>query len=164
MENKVCNICSEVHLHHLFMGFELMSLPYAMPPKQMPERLSPVTEIPSGWYSLRCSVFSARPSPQNSVEWHRGEKSSDFALPEWIEGWSGYMTTMKVEFEAILPSRSNYAIYLILFFYIFQARRHILKTALNGQLILLYSFVTDWSPGSINQTSWCLAFLKFSHA
>lgn len=107
MENKVCNICSEVHLHHLFMGFELMNLPYAVPPKQMPERLSPVTEIPSGWYSLRCSIFSARPSPQNSVEWYRGENFIDFALPGWIEGCSGYMTTMKVEFEAILPSRSK---------------------------------------------------------
>lgn len=119
MENKVCNICSEVHLHHLFMRFALMNLPYAAPPKQMPERLSPVTEIPSGWYSLRCSIFSAHPSPQNSVEWHSREKFLDFALPGWIEGCSGYMTSLKVEFEAILPSRSHYAIYLILVFYVF---------------------------------------------
>lgn len=60
----------------------------------------------------------------SGVAW--GEKLIDFALPGWIKGCSGYMTTMKMEFEAVLPSRSNYTIYLILIFYIFQARRHIL--------------------------------------
>lgn len=51
---------------------------------------------------------------------------------------------------------------LNLIFYIFQARWHILKTALNGEFYFTPLWLT-WSPGSINQTSWCSAFLKFSH-
>lgn len=143
MENKVFSICSEVHLHHLFMRFELMNLPYVVLPKQMPERLSPVTIR----LAQRCTVcwdvlYSVL------IQVHRTQWSSmggKRILP-CLDGSSGIFWIHDNCEDGIwshFAQQKQLCSLLNTNFYIFQARRHILKTAVNGKLILLYSSVTD---------------------